>query len=541
MARRFTFRLDSEGVEALKRDLEALGPAGTQAFDRLKRSSPQLASALDKAGDSADRVRKRIEQAGNRPPAALKALARAGDEASRSMEGLARHSGPIGSFLGALGPWGIAAAAGIGAVSLGLGKAVTAGLEFEKLQHQIQQLLLTTRGASGQTAAGIEEMAQRIARATLASTREVREAAAGLLTFRAIGGEAFERTLVAAQDLGSLGFGSLRSASVMLAKALEDPVRGTSQLREVGVSFSKDQEQVIKKLAETGRTAEAQAKILDIVEGQVAGAGAAQAGGLAGAFDSLGQAVQNFLEIAADRTGVLETLAGGIRGIASAIDAANESLTPEGRVAALEAEIARRQGRIDEMRTPQGEIGFVFAETNVGRQRVAAEQRRIDALRAERDPLARGLARDAEDLEEGRLMAEARAREERERTRLEERKKVFREIADAQARELQLAAMTSEERARQAAGDKAVEQARKRLVDLTEAEARSIRAGAVAAHDAKQAEAERSKFVGDIIRDLERGIEADAKRERTLARHIVGLETAATLESLSGVEKEVQR
>jgi hypothetical protein len=61
----YRFRINAEGLEDLKRDLAALGPAGEAAFDRLKQNAPQLANALQKAQDQAAQTRRELEQLGS--------------------------------------------------------------------------------------------------------------------------------------------------------------------------------------------------------------------------------------------------------------------------------------------------------------------------------------------------------------------------------------------------------------------------------------------------------------------------------------------
>lgn len=60
MAKNFVFRLDSEGVEQLKKQLTDLGTGGTAAFDSIKQSSPQLADALKRAEDAAEKARQKL-------------------------------------------------------------------------------------------------------------------------------------------------------------------------------------------------------------------------------------------------------------------------------------------------------------------------------------------------------------------------------------------------------------------------------------------------------------------------------------------------
>jgi hypothetical protein len=115
--------------------------------------------------------------------------------------------------------------------------------------------------------------------------------------------------------------------TMQLGKALEDPIDGLTALRRVGISFSDSQKELIRTLVETGQTAEAQRVILDALESQVGGAGAAEAGGLTGATNRLQDAWGNLLE-AIGRTpavtsvaqGALDLLSGAIEGITSAIE-----------------------------------------------------------------------------------------------------------------------------------------------------------------------------------------------------------------------------
>lgn len=125
------------------------------------------------------------------------------------------------------------------------------------------------------------------------------------MTFKSISGDAFKTTLVLAQDLAETGFGTVQTATVQLAKALEDPILGLTALKRSGVSFSVAQKDLIVSLIETGKQAEAQAIILKGVAGQVAGAGKAAADGVAGAFDTFKEKFGFFLTDFAEASGVL--------------------------------------------------------------------------------------------------------------------------------------------------------------------------------------------------------------------------------------------
>ena len=121
---------------------------------------------------------------------------------------------------------------------------------------------------------------------------------AQLLTFKNIAssadeaGGAFDRATIAAADLAAAGFGSIDSASIMLGKALQDPVKGLTALGRAGVTFTEEQKTLIKTLMDSGKVFEAQNIILSEVERQVGGTAAATAT----ASDKIALAFENISE-----------------------------------------------------------------------------------------------------------------------------------------------------------------------------------------------------------------------------------------------------
>lgn len=213
-----------------------------------------------------------------------------------SMRGLtaagAAAVGFLGGFVGSL----LTSIANIDLLTLGVSKAVRSFAELELEQATYNGVLRATGLAAGRTTADIEELAEGIRRTTLATEGGVRSAAAKLLTFRSVTGEAFDEALKLSQDLAAVGFGSITSAATMMGKALEDPIIGMTALRRAGVSFSPIQKEIIKDLMETGQQAKAMEVILEGVRRQVGGAGAAQGATLSGAFNQASESMNNFWE-----------------------------------------------------------------------------------------------------------------------------------------------------------------------------------------------------------------------------------------------------
>ena len=146
---------------------------------------------------------------------------------------------------------------------------------------QVEQGLKSTSGQVGFTSAELQKMASDLQTKTLFGDEVIlKDATAQLLTFTNIAGDNFARTQKVALDLATRLDGALKSASIQLGKALNDPVANLSALSRSGIQFSADKKEVIKSLAETGQLAEAQGVILEELERQYGGS--AEAAALAG-------------------------------------------------------------------------------------------------------------------------------------------------------------------------------------------------------------------------------------------------------------------
>ena len=156
--------------------------------------------------------------------------------------------------------------------------------EQEKAIGQVEAGLKSTGMAAGFTSEQLQKMAAELQKVSLFGDEDIlKNATAQLLTFTNITGEQFAKTQEIALDLATRLDGDLKSASIMLGKALNDPVANLSALSRAGIQFSEDQKTLIKSLVETGNLAEAQTIILEELERQYGGsAEAARDAGLGG-------------------------------------------------------------------------------------------------------------------------------------------------------------------------------------------------------------------------------------------------------------------
>ena len=104
-----------------------------------------------------------------------------------------------------------------------------------------------------------------------------------MLTFTKVRNEAgkgndiFNQSVEAANNMSAALGTDMKSASLQLGKALNDPIKGVTALQRVGVSFTEQQKEQIRTLVESGDTLGAQKIILAEMQKQFGGAAQAAA------------------------------------------------------------------------------------------------------------------------------------------------------------------------------------------------------------------------------------------------------------------------
>lgn len=205
----------------------------------------------------------------------------------------------VGNVIGLIG-----AAAVIG----GIRSIVRATAEAEKAQAQLGAVLKSTGGIARQTKDSLNANAAALQKVTTFGDETINTAQSMLLTFRNIAGETFPRATKVTLDLATAMGTDLKSASIQVGKALNDPSIGLTALSRSGITFSEAQTTVIKKLQETGRLAEAQAVILKELETQFGGSAEAARNTLGGALEGLSNAFGDLLEGDGSATGVTKAI-----------------------------------------------------------------------------------------------------------------------------------------------------------------------------------------------------------------------------------------
>lgn len=217
----------------------------------------------------------------------------------RELRGTTQQMGSTwGSMMNAV-KGGVMAYAGIQGVQAlwnGAKDAIAAYTKQAQAVAKVNQAITSTSGAAGLSLSQLQQEASALQKKTLFGDETIlNDATAQLLTFTNIAGDNFLRTQRVALDLSTVLDGDLKSASIQLGKALNDPVANLSALSRSGIQFSTAQKAVIKELAETNRLAEAQKVILDELERQYGGQ-AETAAKVGGGWVQLGNVLGDLME-----------------------------------------------------------------------------------------------------------------------------------------------------------------------------------------------------------------------------------------------------
>jgi len=261
------------GAEMLA--LERAGKQNTEAYRKLS-AQYQSVTASAQRGD-----------------AQLKKLDKRVGDNFRNVGNYSSAMSKLNSVLGAVGvSFGLSMAVGK------LKQLVTESIELSRIQEkavaQVQAGLESTGNKVGFTLDELKNKASAIQKETLFGDEAIlQDVTSVLLTFTSITGPIFDQAQQAVVDLSTKMGSDLKSASVQLGKALNNPIKGITALQRVGVSFTDSQKEQIKTLTESGRLQEAQTIILKEMSMEFGGSAKASAeadGGFTQLQNSIGDA-----------------------------------------------------------------------------------------------------------------------------------------------------------------------------------------------------------------------------------------------------------
>lgn len=150
--------------------------------------------------------------------------------------------------------------------------AVKAAMESQDALGQVDAALKSMGTSAGRTSDQLQGLASGIMRQSLFDDDDIlRKVTANLLTFGNVAGEQFDRAQQAAVDLAARMGTDLQSATILVGKALNDPVKGLGALKKAGIQFTDQQKDQITAMVAAGDAAGAQSIMLKELERQFGG------------------------------------------------------------------------------------------------------------------------------------------------------------------------------------------------------------------------------------------------------------------------------
>lgn len=165
--------------------------------------------------------------------------------------------GTVKRFAGTL-----AGLAGVSSLGVLAKQSYDAFTEAETNEKRIASVLNATRHAAGLTSQELYNHASALQYMTGVEDDVVMSGQAILATFKNIRGDQFKEATGIMLDMAAVMGTDAKSGAIQLGKALNDPIRGVTSLRRVGVSFNQQQLAQIKTMQESGNLMGAQKIIL---------------------------------------------------------------------------------------------------------------------------------------------------------------------------------------------------------------------------------------------------------------------------------------
>lgn len=214
---------------------------------------------------------------------AVSELNKVGTSAKTNLGGAEKAGTSFTKSLAGMAVGGFAAVGGVTAVVGAVSHLVGAGREAERANRLTEAVIKSTGGAAHVSAAQVTELAHSISEKTGIDDTAVRSSENLLLTFTNVknevgkGNDIFNQATAAIQDMSVAIGQDARSSTIQLGKALNDPIKGLTSLRRVGVAFTEQQQDQIKTLVASGKSLEAQKIIIGELQKEFGGAAAAAA------------------------------------------------------------------------------------------------------------------------------------------------------------------------------------------------------------------------------------------------------------------------
>ncbi len=217
---------------------------------------------------------------------------------------------------------------GLSLVAQGIRAVTTDGSEKQQALGQLEAALASTGRQAEFTSQQLLDMADAFEASSMLTAEQVQSAQARLLSYTDVAATEFPRAIqIIIDQQQRLGISVEQSAEIV-GRALQSPSEAITTLGRQGFKLEEGQKRLLKQLEATGKTAEAQAIIMDMLAEAYGGsATAARMNTFQGLLKGIGDRFGDFASRVSS-SGIFEYLQQRLRGVADYLD----QLASDGRL-----------------------------------------------------------------------------------------------------------------------------------------------------------------------------------------------------------------
>ncbi len=266
--------------------------------NKLSDEQRRLATEVDKARSALDENNAQLKAAQREQAAASRATAEHSSRVESLRGAMSSGARQILAFAAAYVSLNAAMGfvqRGLGLVAQGIRAVATSGSEEQQSLAQLDAALASTGRQAEFTTAQLQAMADELEDGSMRTAEEIQSAQTRLLSYTDVASKEFPRAMqIIVDQQQRLGI-SIEQSAEIVGRALQSPSEAIATLGRQGFKFEADQKRLLKQLEATGRKAEAQAVIMDMLTEAYGGAAAAaKMGTFAGLLKTIDKQVGDF-------------------------------------------------------------------------------------------------------------------------------------------------------------------------------------------------------------------------------------------------------
>jgi len=239
------------------------------------KGAPKLTAQLNSLSTAMNRLAGRQIEATRATRGASKATDSYNDRMTKNGRNVNALTGAFGRFgkkMSQMRSQLLIVAFAVGIVTKTIQGLINSYKEFGQVTGRIDAVVKSTGAAAGKTTSQLIEMSNQFQETFAVANTSILEVTSRILTFTNIVGDSIERVTETALNLSAVFGTDLNQATIQVAKAINDPIKGYTALRRVGISFSQTQIDMIKNFQEQGDVISAQNVIFEELERELGGA-----------------------------------------------------------------------------------------------------------------------------------------------------------------------------------------------------------------------------------------------------------------------------